>query len=307
MNNNITCRIGIDLGGTKIEAIAIDLHGTEIMRHRIDTPSTDHFDRYDKIIQSIDDLVKHIEGTVGMSGSVGIGIPGTLSVSTGTIKNANTTEMIGKQLNKDLEKIMGRPVRLANDANCFALSEAVDGAGKESSNVFGVIIGTGTGGGVVINGQVVSGINGIGGEWGHNPLPWPLQSELPGPDCYCGLKGCIETFLSGPGLQASYERLTGRSLEPTEIVRRFELDDAEARTVIEKYVDRLARGLASIINVLDPEVIVLGGGLSNIDCLYENVPQAWMKYVFSDDCFTKLCKAKHGDSSGVRGAAWLWN
>ena len=307
MQNNISCRIGIDLGGTKIEGIAIDFDGTEIMRYRIDTPAAGLADRYDKIVYSIDEMVRHIEGVIGVSGTVGVGIPGTLSVSTGTIKNANTTEMIGKQLDKDLEKIMGRPVRLANDANCFTLSEAVDGAGKGSTSVFGVIIGTGTGGGVVIDGKVVSGINGIGGEWGHNPLPWPLQSELPGPDCYCGLKGCIETFLSGPGLQASYKRSTGKSLQPTEIVRRFELDDAEARTVIEKYVDRLARGLASIINVLDPEVIVLGGGLSNIDCLYESVPQAWMKYVFSDDCFTKLFKAKHGDSSGVRGAAWLWN
>ena len=173
--------------------------------------------------------------------------------------------------------------------------------------MFGVIVGTGTGGGVVINGQVVSGINGIGGEWGHNPLPWPLQSELPGPDCYCGLKGCIETFLSGPGLQASYTRLTGDVLEPVEIARRCDLGNTEARTVIEKYVDRLARGLASIINVLDPDVIVLGGGLSNIDYLYDAVPRTWMKYVFSDDCLTKLYKAEHGDSSGVRGAAWLWN
>jgi len=307
IDKNIACRIGIDLGGTKIEGIAMDLHGTEIMRHRIETPSAGHSDRYSKILEGINELVQHIEGIIGMSASVGIGIPGTLSASTGRVKNANTTEIIGQQLDRDLEKIMGRPVRLANDANCFALSEAVDGAGKGSNSVFGVIVGTGTGGGVVINGQVVSGINGIGGEWGHNPLPWPLQSELPGPDCYCGLKGCIETFLSGPGLQASYTRLTGDVLEPVEIARRCDLGNTEARTVIEKYVDRLARGLASIINVLDPDVIVLGGGLSNIDYLYDAVPRTWMKYVFSDDCLTKLYKAKHGDSSGVRGAAWLWN
>ena len=307
MDKNIACRIGIDLGGTKIEGIAMDLHGTEIMRHRIETPSAGHSDRYSKILEGINELVQHIEGIIGMSASVGIGIPGTLSASTGRVKNANTTEIIGQQLDRDLEKIMGRPVRLANDANCFTLSEAVDGAGKGSNSVFGVIVGTGTGGGVVINGQVVSGINGIGGEWGHNPLPWPLQSELPGPDCYCGLKGCIETFLSGPGLQASYTRLTGDVLEPVEIARRCDLGNTEARTVIEKYVDRLARGLASIINVLDPDVIVLGGGLSNIDYLYDTVPRTWMKYVFSDDCLTKLYKAKHGDSSGVRGAAWLWN
>ena len=307
MDKNIACRIGIDLGGTKIEGIAMDLHGTEIMRHRIETPSAGHSDRYSKILEGINELVQHIEGIIGMSASVGIGIPGTLSASTGRVKNANTTEIIGQQLDRDLEKIMGRPVRLANDANCFTLSEAVDGAGKGSNSVFGVIVGTGTGGGVVINGQVVSGINGIGGEWGHNPLPWPLQSELPGPDCYCGLKGCIETFLSGPGLQASYTRLTGDVLEPVEIARRCDLGNTEARTVIEKYIDRLARGLASIINVLDPDVIVLGGGLSNINYLYDTVPRTWMKYVFSDDCLTKLYKAKHGDSSGVRGAAWLWN
>ena len=307
MQNNVSCRIGIDLGGTKIEGIAIDFDGTEIMRYRIDTPAAGLADRYDKIVYSIDEMVRHIEGVIGVSGTVGVGIPGTLSVSTGTIKNANTTEMIGKQLDKDLEEVLGRPVRLANDANCFALSEAVDGAGKGCDSVFGVIIGTGTGGGVVIDGKVVSGINGIGGEWGHNPLPWPGKSEMPGPDCYCGLKGCIETYLSGPGLLASYERLTGNNAKPVEIVSMFESGDAEAKAVIEKYIHRLARGLASIINVFDPEVIVLGGGLSNIEYLYEKVPRIWMKYVFSDDCFTRLSKAKHGDSGGVRGAAWLWN
>jgi len=307
MDKNISCRIGIDLGGTKIEGIAMDAGGHELIRHRIDTPSGESSDRYSKIVQSVDKLVKHIESAVGMSGSVGIGIPGTLSVSTGRIKNANTTEMIGKQLDKDLEQVMKRPVKLANDANCFALSEAIDGAGKGCDSVFGVIIGTGTGGGVVINGEVVNGINGIGGEWGHNPLPWPLKSEMPGPDCYCGLNGCIETYLSGPGLLSSYKRLTGDIVQPEEIVNRFEAGDIQARVVIENYVDRLARGLASIINVLDPEVVVLGGGLSNIEYLYESVPKVWMKYVFSDDCFTRLSKAEHGDSGGVRGAAWLWN
>ncbi|MDP6583412.1 MAG: ROK family protein, partial [Anaerolineales bacterium] len=241
MQNSISCRIGIDLGGTKIEGIAIDFDGTEIMRYRIDTPVAGLADRYDKIVYSIDELVRHIEGVIGLSGTVGVGIPGTLSVSTGRIKNANTTELIGKRFDKDLENAIGRPIMLANDANCFALSEAVDGAGKGSASVFGVIIGTGTGGGIVIDGKVVAGLNGIGGEWGHNPLPWPRTSELPGPECYCGLNGCIETYLSGPGLQASYQRLTGQSIEPVEIMRLFDLDDSKARRAIEDYVDRLAR------------------------------------------------------------------
>ncbi len=306
MQNNVECRIGIDMGGTKIEGIAIDFDGTEIMRHRIDTPAAGP-DRYGSIVNAIDQLVRYIEDSIGVSGTVGVGIPGTLSASTGKIKNANTVELIGKSFDKDLEKAIDRPIRLANDANCFALSEAVDGAGKGSTSVFGVIIGTGTGGGIVVDGKVVLGLNGIGGEWGHNPLPWPKLSEVPGPECYCGLNGCIETYLSGPGLKASYQRLTGHILEPVEIMKLFDSGDSEARTVIGDYVNRLARGLASIINVLDPEVIVLGGGLSNIDYLYKNVPDHWMDYIFSDDCFTKLKKAVHGDSGGVRGAAWLWS
>tara|TARA_B100000029_G_scaffold196730_2_gene194766 strand:- start:2545 stop:3471 length:927 start_codon:yes stop_codon:yes gene_type:complete len=306
MQNNVECRIGIDMGGTKIEGIAIDFDGTEIMRHRIDTPAAGP-DRYGSIVNAIDQLVRYIEDSIGVSGTVGVGIPGTLSASTGKIKNANTVELIGKSFDKDLEKAIDRPIRLANDANCFALSEAVDGAGKGSTSVFGVIIGTGTGGGIVVDGKVVLGLNGIGGEWGHNPLPWPKLSEVPGPECYCGLNGCIETYLSGPGLKASYQRLAGHILEPVEIMKLFDSGDSEARTVIGDYVNRLARGLASIINVLDPEVIVLGGGLSNIDYLYKNVPDHWMDYIFSDDCFTKLKKAVHGDSGGVRGAAWLWS
>ncbi len=306
MQNNVECRIGIDMGGTKIEGIAIDFDGTEIMRHRIDTPAAGP-DRYGSIVNAIDQLVRYIEDSIGVSGTVGVGIPGTLSASTGKIKNANTVELIGKSFDKDLQKAIDRPIRLANDANCFALSEAVDGAGKGSTSVFGVIIGTGTGGGIVVDGKVVLGLNGIGGEWGHNPLPWPKLSEVPGPECYCGLNGCIETYLSGPGLKASYQRLTGHILEPVEIMKLFDSGDSEARTVIGDYVNRLARGLASIINVLDPEVIVLGGGLSNIDYLYKNVPDHWMDYIFSDDCFTKLKKAVHGDSGGVRGAAWLWS
>ncbi|MBH27758.1 MAG: hypothetical protein CL789_00775 [Chloroflexi bacterium] len=306
MRNNVECRIGIDMGGTKIEGIAIDFDGTEIMRHRIDTPAAGP-DRYGSIVNAIDQLVRYIEDSIGVSGTVGVGIPGTLSASTGKIKNANTVELIGKPFDKDLEKAIDRPIRLANDANCFALSEAVDGAGKGSTSVFGVIIGTGTGGGIVVDGKVVLGLNGIGGEWGHNPLPWPKLSEVPGPECYCGLNGCIETYLSGPGLKASYQRLTGHILEPVEIMKLFDSGDSEARAVIGDYVNRLARGLASIINVLDPEVIVLGGGLSNIDYLYKNVPDHWMDYIFSDDCFTKLKKAVHGDSGGVRGAAWLWS
>ncbi|HCU80828.1 MAG TPA: hypothetical protein DGN60_06655, partial [Chloroflexi bacterium] len=251
MRNNVECRIGIDMGGTKIEGIAIDFDGTEIMRHRIDTPAAGP-DRYGSIVNAIDQLVRYIEDSIGLSGTVGVGIPGTLSASTGKIKNANTVELIGKPFDKDLEKAIDRPIRLANDANCFALSEAVDGAGKGSTSVFGVIIGTGTGGGIVVDGKVVLGLNGIGGEWGHNPLPWPKLSEVPGPECYCGLNGCIETYLSGPGLKASYQRLTGHILEPVEIMKLFDSGDSEARAVIGDYVNRLARGLASIINVLDP-------------------------------------------------------
>jgi fructokinase len=234
-------------------------------------------------------------------------MPGVISPATGLVKNANSTWLNGRPLSIDLESKLDREVRLANDANCFALSEATDGAAAGASNVFGVILGTGVGGGVVIGGRVVTGANAIGGEWGHNAMPWPMPDELPGPDCYCGHTGCIETFLSGPGLVSDHEQRAGRQLEPASIVAAAAAGDEPARSTIDRYESRLARGLASVINVLDPEVIVLGGGLSNIARFYDRVPELWKTFVFSDAVVTRLVRAGHGDSSGVRGAAWLWD
>ena len=282
-------RIGIDLGGTKIEALALDRAGREVFRKRVPTPRGDYL----ATISAVKQLVEQIgEGTVG------IGIPGAESRATGLIKNANSTWLIGKPLAADLEKALGRPVRLENDANCFALSEASDGAGKGASVVFGVILGTGVGAGIVVDGKVIRGANAIAGEWGHNPLPSPTAADLPHPDCYCGRKGCIETYLSGPGLANDYERVTGKRLSPEQAVLHEE-------TML-RYEERLARALASVINVLDPDVIVLGGGMSNVARLYTEVPRLWERYVFSDQVATKLLPPVHGDSSGVRGAAWLW-
>ena len=243
----------------------------------------------------------------GLRGSVGVGIPGTLSTTTRVVKNANSTSLIGHPLDRDLEEMLQRPVRLQNDANCFAFSEATDGVATGADNMFGVILGTGTGGGIVIHGTLVTGVNAIGGEWGHNPLPWPRNDELPGPDCYCGKQGCIETFLSGPGLQLSYWCRTGLRITAEEISRRADAGERHADAVLTLYEDRLARGLAAVINLLDPKVIVLGGGLSNIGRLYDTVPALWNDHVFSGDVCTTLVKAHHGDSSGVRGAAWLWS
>jgi len=305
--SDFTARIGIDLGGTKIEGICLALNGDEVLRNRINTPQSNCSDRYVSILQSICDLVHDIESTSGLYGTVGIGIPGTVSVSTGKVKNANTTELIGMPLDKDLENLLGRDVRIENDANCFALSEAVDGAAKECDVVFGVIIGTGTGGGIVIDKKVVKGINGISGEWGHNALPWPDENELKGNLCYCGKSGCIETFLSGPALRSEYRDVCGEFMDPSFINKEAISGNECAERVMVNYETRLAKGLASIINVIDPDAIVLGGGLSNISRLYSSVPKIWKDYVFSDDCFTKLLKADYGDSSGVRGAAWLWN
>jgi len=299
---NPTFRIGIDLGGTKIEAVALSESGIVLTRRRVATPSG----RYELTVKAIVDLVSGIEKKLGRSGTVGIGTPGAISPTTGLIKNANSTVLIGHALDKDLSSALRREVRLANDANCFALSEAVDGAGVGAEIVFGVIIGTGAGGGIAIRGQILTGVNAIAGEWGHNPIPWRRQEELPGPLCYCGKRGCLETFLSGPGVSRDFFNAVGKNLDPPEIVRLAEGNDDAAEACLRRYEDRLARGLAHVVNILDPEVIVLGGGMSNIQRLYHNVPRLWGQYVFSDRVETKLVRPVHGDSSGTRGAAWLW-
>jgi fructokinase len=270
-------RIGIDLGGTKIELVALDPAGREVFRTRIATPQGD----YEATVAALVGLIESAEKEPNEKASIGIGIPGALSRVTGLVKNANSTCLIGRDLKGDLEKKLNREIKIANDANCFALSEAVDGAGQGAKVVFGVILGTGVGAGVVVDGEVLVGPNAIAGEWGHNPLPLPRGEDLPLPDCYCGRKGCIESYLSGPALAKDGEN-------------------------IDRYEKRLARALAGVINILDPDVIVLGGGISNIQRLYANVPVLWQPHVFSDQVATRLAKNVHGDSSGVRGAAWLW-
>jgi fructokinase len=301
-------RIGIDLGGTKIEALALDAQGRERCRQRVATPKGG----YGEIVEALVGLVYAVEASLGERGSIGIGIPGIASPATGLVKNANTTALIGHPLDKDLAARLGRPVRLANDANCFALSEASDGAatsealGVPRPTVFGVIIGTGTGGGVVVGGQLLEGPDSIAGEWGHNPLPWLAPDEYPGPECWCRQRGCIETFLSGPALARAHAERSGVALTASEIAERAAAGDSAAGQTLERYISLLARALASIINVLNPDAIVLGGGVSNIARLYSDVPRLWARYVFSDVVTTRLLRAKHGDSSGVRGAAWLW-
>ena len=295
-------RIGIDLGGTKIEAIALDGAGRERFRRRIAAPR----DSYDATLTAIVNLVAEAEAIVGTS-TLGIGMPGVISPATGLVKNANSTWLNGRPLKEDLGRMLARDVRLANDANCFALSEATDGAGAGYRTVFGVIVGTGTGGGIVVSGQVLTGPNAVAGEWGHNPMPWPDASEWPGPSCYCGRTGCIETFLSGPGLVRAHAKDTGDTIEPEAIVRHAQEGDPGARASLDRYANRMARALASVINLLDPDVIVLGGGMSNIERLYETVPGLWQPFVFSDRVTTPLRRAVHGDASGVRGAAWLWS
>lgn len=301
-------RIGIDLGGTKIEGIVLGADGDELARHRVSTPSGD----YDATLSAIGELVAVLEQNAGIDGSapVGVGIPGSQSQATGLIKNANSTCLIGKSFRADLRNSLGRPVRIANDADCFAVSEAMDGAGAGVGVVFGVILGTGVGGGIVIDGNLLQGPNAIAGEWGHNPLPWPNklhgQDERPGPSCYCGRQGCIETYLSGPGLARDHESHTGQSFDAAEIVRRAGDGDSGATASLARYEHRLARALATVINILDPGIIVLGGGLSNIERLYENVPKQWREWVFSDRVDTLLRANQHGAASGVRGAAWLW-
>jgi fructokinase len=295
-------RIGIDVGGTKIEGAVIDEFGTVRLRRRTSSPAGD----YRATIAAIVAIIADIERDLGVTASVGIGIPGALSPATGLVKNANSTWLIGRPLQRDLETALARPVRLANDANCFALSEATDGAAAGAGTVFGVILGTGVGGGIVVNGQIQVGANAIAGEWGHNPLPWPGPDEMPGQACWCGRSGCIETFLSGSGLAADHRLHTGRSLTAREIADTAETGDRDCRATLARYSDRLARGLASVINVIDPDAIVLGGGLSAIGMLYDEVPRRWQRYVFSDRVVTRLLAPTHGDSSGVRGAAWLW-
>jgi fructokinase len=295
-------RIGIDLGGTKIEAAALDQGGAMRLRRRIPTPAGD----YAGTIAAIAGLVAGLEREIGARASVGIGIPGTIVAATGLVKNANSTWLIGQPLGRDVEAALGRPVRFANDANCFALSEAIDGAGAGQGTVFGVILGTGVGGGIVIGGRILVGANAIAGEWGHNPLPAPEPDELLGPPCYCGRSGCIETFLSGPGLAADHRRHGGDVLDTAAIAAGAAAGDAACRATLDRYAERLARALAGVINILDPDVIVLGGGLSSLACLYDEVPRRWGRHVFSDRVVTRLLPPLHGDSSGVRGAAWLW-
>jgi fructokinase len=295
-------RIGIDLGGTKIAAVAINAAGAIAASRRIATPRGD----YDTTVAAIAGLVASLENEIGSRASVGIGIPGTIAAGTGLVKNANSTWLIGKPLAHDVERALGRAVRFANDANCFALSEAIDGAAAGFGTVFGVILGTGVGGGIVTGGNLLVGANAIAGEWGHNPLPAPETEELPGPPCYCGRSGCIETFLSGPGLAADHRRYGGSPLSAPEIAAGARAGQADCRATLARYVERLARALGSVINLLDPDAIVLGGGLSSLAVLYKEVPRIWGRYVFSDTVVTRLLPPRHGDASGVRGAAWLW-
>jgi predicted NBD/HSP70 family sugar kinase len=294
-------RLGLDLGGTKIAAVVLAADGRVLWEQRVATPRHD----YDGTIARIAEIVAAAEAAVGTRCSVGVGTPGAISPTTGLVKNANSTWLNGRPLKVDLERALAREVRLANDANCLAVSEATDGAAAGAAIVFGVILGTGTGGGLVVRGQIVTGVNAIAGEWGHNPLPWPEAVELPGPACYCGRFGCLETWLSGPGIAADYRRRGGDALTSEQIVARI-ADDPFAADTMRAWTHRLARGLASIVNVLDPDVIVVGGGLSQIASLYTDVPQLWTQWVFSDVVHTRLVPAKFGDASGVRGAVWLW-
>jgi fructokinase len=295
-------RIGIDVGGTKIEGAAIDIAGLVRVRRRVATPVGD----YRATVKTIIDVIGRIEQEIGSTAPVGIGIPGALSPATGLVKNANSTWLIGRPLQHDIETALARPARFANDANCFALSEAIDGAAAGMNTVFGVILGTGVGGRIAVKQQIIIGANAIAGEWGHNPISSPLPDEFPGARCWCGRSGCLETILSGPALAADHHSRTGQTLTPPDIVEKATAGDPACRATLSRYMDRLARGLASVINLLDPDAIVLGGGLSGISALYERVPQLWAHYVFSDRVVTPLLPPAHGDASGVRGAAWLW-
>ena len=295
-------RFGIDLGGTKIEIVALASGGRELLRRRVATPHED----YGGILGAIAMLVRDAEAELGESGTVGIGTPGSISRATGLLRGSNSIALNGKPIKADLEGLLGHEVRVSNDANCFALSEACDGAGKGAETVFGAILGTGVGGGIVVRGNVLVGPNAIAGEWGHNPLPWPTDDERPGARCFCGHTGCIETFLSGPGLERDYFSATGKRLTSIDIEAGAAGGDAGCEQAMRRYEARLARALAHVINILDPDTIVLGGGMSNMQRLYAAVPVLWAAWVFSDRVDTALVRNVHGDSSGVRGAAWLW-
>ena len=299
-------RLGIDFGGTKTEIIALGPEGETLLRRREATPANDYAGVLRLIVHLVQEAGRELGSGPGSS-SVGIGTPGSLSLATGLVRNSNSTCLNGKPFREDVERALGREIRTANDADCFALSEALDGAARGAGTVFGVILGTGVGGGVVVHGRVLSGPSAIAGEWGHNPLPWPRDDERPGPACYCGKPGCIETFLSGPGLALDHERATGARLKPEEIVSSAGAGEESALATLQRYEERLARALATVINVLDPEVIVLGGGMSNVESLYDRVPPLLGKWVFSDVVRTKLVRNAHGDSSGVRGAAMIWD
>jgi fructokinase len=297
----MTLALGIDLGGTKIEIIALDEQGAVLLRRRRQSPRGS----YRATLDAIRELVIGAEAELGARGTVGFGTPGAISPATGLLKNSNSTWLNGMPLDRDLADVLGRPIAIANDADCLALSEATDGAAAGAATVFAVILGTGVGGGLAVHGKVLAGPNAIAGEWGHNPLPWPDPDELPGAPCYCGLTGCIETWLSGPGLARDYRLHAGVERDPPAIVAAAAQGDAPADAALRRYEHRLARGLAAVINLLDPQAIVLGGGLSQLPRLYTAVPALWDRYVFSDTVRTSLAPAMHGDSSGVRGAAWL--
>ena len=302
LGKNDAIRVGVDLGGTKIEFVALERNGTELHRHRAATPRHD----YEGTVSAIAGGVKEIEKKLARSASVGVGIPGTVSEITGLVKNANSTWMNGRPFDKDLSRALGREVRCANDANCLAVSEATDGAGAGKHIVFAVILGTGCGGGIAVDGHVHSGLNGVAGEWGHNTLPWMRTDEFPGAPCYCGKNGCIETWISGTGLEKDYQRATKLALRGPEIIARSGASEPAALAALERFEDRLARALAGVINLLDPDVIVLGGGAAQIPQLYKNVPARLKEHVFGKEADTPMLPAKHGDASGVRGAAWLW-
>ena len=296
-------RIGVDLGGTKIEIVALDAAGHQLVRRRVATPQGD----YAATLAAVAGLLATVEAELGQRGTVGIGIPGAESLADGQIKNANSTCLNGRPLRADLEALLQREIRLANDANCFALSEAIDGAGRGAEVLFGVILGTGVGGGIVVRGHVLAGANAIAGEWGHNPLPLPTADDLPLPACYCGRRGCIETYLCGPALTRDHAQHTGETLDPAQIDQRAAGGDPTCEATLRRYEARLGRALAGVINILDPQVIVLGGGLSNLARLYRNLPACCGRQVFSGEFHTRIVPPVHGDSSGVRGAAWLWN
>ena len=294
-------RFGVDLGGTKTEIIALGVDGRELLRRRVETPKED----YGEILETVARLVRDAEAELGNRGSVGVGTPGSISRATGLLRGSNSVCLNGKLIKADLETLLGREVRITNDANCFALSEATDGAAAGADIVFGVILGTGVGGGIVVRGHVLTGPNAIAGEWGHNPLPWPKDDERPGYPCFAGHSGCIETFLSGPGIERDHLRASGEALTSHDIGARAAIGNAACEATLRRYEERLARALAHVVNILDPDVIVLGGGMSNVQRLYVNVPALWGPWVFSDRVDTRLGRHKYGDSSGVRGAAWL--